>query len=261
MTSVIGMGGGPFRRVTSACIPASGANPRKERVMTRAAHRPTCVGGLRMGRGCLVRCRELMLTSVGVGVRDRNELRGPGHVDERRRRPPRAPRARAPATPKVRLPGRSGLPQRAWRKGGRAMTPHVRLSLVLGAVVSVTGCVNEGNFRKHLYFPWPCAMIHQRRIRAPRIGPALRVAYLPRSRPHSRRGEARRAQMSETWRSMDRVGMRGMRYSIAPRYATKPRATVLDAAARGLRERFPFTIRALGRLWGRRYQPLRQLHI
>ncbi len=135
------------------------------------------------------------------------------------------------------------------------MTPHVRLSLVLGAVVSVTGCVNEDIFRRHLYFPWPSTMIRQRRMRN------LRVVCSPRSRPHSRQGELRGDHVSTVWRSRIRAATGETRYSVALRHATKPRVTVLDLAALGDQERFLFTTRAPGRLRRGRYQPLRQLHI
>ena len=135
------------------------------------------------------------------------------------------------------------------------MAAHVRLTLVLGAVVSVTGCVNESNFRKHLYFPWPCTMIRQRRMRN------LRVVCSPRIRPHSRQGELRGDHVSTVWRSRIRAATRGTRYSIALRHATKPRVTVLAPVAQGDQERFPSAIRAPGRLRRRGYQPFRQLHI
>ncbi len=89
------------------------------------------------------------------------------------------------------------------------MTPHVRLSLVLGAVVSVTGCVNESIFRRHLYFPWPSTMIRQRRMRN------LRVVCSPRSRPHSRQGELRGDHVSTVWRSRIRAAAGETRYSVA----------------------------------------------
>ncbi len=138
------------------------------------------------------------------------------------------------------------------------MTPHVRLSLVLGAVVSVTGCVNEGIFRRHLYFPWPCTMIRPRTMRA------LRVVRSPRTRPNSHQGEAWRHPPNEVWRSGTQGHTQGMRYSNAPLDATKPRVAegqaplgvrpaltgvaVLDLAAPGDQERSPFTIPAPGRL-------------
>ncbi|MHC4504454.1 MAG: hypothetical protein ACYTFI_14200, partial [Planctomycetota bacterium] len=92
----------------------------------------------------------------------------------------------------------------------------MRLSLLLGAVVSVTGCVHEDNFRKHLYFPWPCTMIRPRRMRD------LRVVCSTPTRADSRRGEQRHDQMSEVLRSSTRAVTRGTRYAVEPLYAIKP---------------------------------------